>query len=57
MPTKFEKARLLLIEGAVGLSSSELSSFHAMKEVNKKLPCEIKKREFILVFDHVFFIN
>ncbi|XP_009589126.1 putative 1-phosphatidylinositol-3-phosphate 5-kinase FAB1D isoform X1 [Nicotiana tomentosiformis] len=32
MPTKFEKARLLLIEGAVGLSSSELSSFHAMKE-------------------------
>ncbi|KAJ8557856.1 hypothetical protein K7X08_004622 [Anisodus acutangulus] len=32
MPTKFEKPRLLLIEGALGLSSSELSSFDSMQQ-------------------------
>lgn len=41
MPTKFEKPRLLLIEGALGLSS-ELSSFESMRQVNKKLSLYVR---------------
>ncbi|XP_009764024.1 putative 1-phosphatidylinositol-3-phosphate 5-kinase FAB1D isoform X1 [Nicotiana sylvestris] len=32
MPTKYDKPRLLLIQGALGLSSSELSSFESMQQ-------------------------
>ena len=43
MPTKYDKPRLLLIEGALGLSrKSELSSFESMRQVNKKLSLYVR---------------
>lgn len=44
MPTKYDKPRLLLIQGALGLSSSELSSFESMQQVNNNSAmCQITK--------------
>lgn len=38
MPTSYKRPRLLLIQGALGLSSNELSSFESMQQVTFLYP-------------------